>query len=397
MPQIANVAAREILDSRGSWTIEAHVWLYSGVYARASVPQGKSTGTHEVPMRSPADAVRIVRDMVQPALRDTHFVDIADIDERLREIDGTDTFQEIGGNTALALSVAVARAASREAGVPLYSYLEQVCDTSPDAFSPICYMNMINGGAHAGSGLPVQEYLIGVSGPTIRSTLVRGTVLYRALKEHLEQHGAVGDINVGDEGGFAPAMDDVFQPLSTFSEVARSCDLTEYVTFGIDAAANTAVADEEQLRQRYEQMVDEYGVSYIEDPFHEESFDVWASLRQSVQGRAYVVGDDLTTTSPTRITKARSTGAANGIIVKPNQIGVLTTAISVAKRARQFGWHVVVSHRSGDTCDDWIADVAAAVGADGVKFGAPARSERTSKYNRLLAIENLYDARGEDV
>jgi enolase len=389
MPQVQGAAARAILDSRAAWTLEVTVTLATGHSARASVPHGKSTGSHEVPEKDPFEAVRTVRELLAPALRGVHLSDVSDIDTLLSEIDGTGSFQEIGGNTALAFSVATARAASNEAGIPLYAYFQHVFATEPRSFSPICYMNMINGGAHAGTELPIQEYLVGIHGSTIMRAVQTGARFYNALGEYLREYGNAGDSNVGDEGGFAPALSDSFAPLDIYARIAQSLQLDGSLTYGIDAAANDAAESASALQERYMQMVDRYNLTYIEDPFHEEAFDEWSSFRQAVSGQAYVVGDDLTTTNPERLRHARASGAADGIIIKPNQIGTLSTAIAVAKQARQFNWHVVVSHRSGDTCDDWIADVAAAVGADGVKFGAPARGERTSKYNRLLAIENL--------
>ncbi|GIW68191.1 MAG: enolase [Candidatus Parcubacteria bacterium] len=387
-PTIKDISGRRILDSRGLWTLEVELRLSDGSRAWASVPQGKSIGSYEAVCVDERDALRALEAVIEPAVRGFRAGDQQGFDERLIALDGTTRKERLGANTTLALSWAYARASAISQGKHLWEYLAELADTEPDF--PQLYANLINGGLHAPNDLDIQEYLVipRERDPEKATDIV--LKMYHALREVLvAQKGACGGL-VGDEGGFAPDFRDNLEPLQFFALVAREVGVEQSVSFGLDIAANSLFMEEDELNHLIDEACDTYPVNYLEDPFREDAFEAFAALTQRRGGQARIAGDDLTTTNLERMKRAHKERSINTMIVKPNQIGTVTETLEAIEHARAYGWQVIVSHRSGETTDDAIADLAFAVGADGIKLGAPARGERTAKYNRLLLLARQF-------
>ena len=387
MATIADIKARKILDSRGEWTIEVTVSLEGGISASASVPQGKSRGSFEALYVEPDVAVANITEELLPKLKDMSAHKQENIDAAMREIDGTSSKSRIGANAMLGVSLALARAAAKEKDVSLSWHIRELYKGERKEQAPKLYMNMINGGLHAGNDLSIQEYMVIPQTETIGEAVAIGQRMYRALKERLGETLGKSAVNIGDEGGFAPPISDNMKPLALFAEVAEHIGVAGKIQYGIDAAATNAGLSKDELLSLYRAMKTEYGIAYIEDPFAENDFESFAELAEEMEEDTIICGDDLTVTNLSRMEEARGKESVNGIIVKPNQIGMLTETLSAIHKAREYGWSVIVSHRSGETNDAAIADIACAVGADGIKLGAPARGERVAKYNRLLQLE----------
>jgi len=406
---IAAVRAREVLDSRGEPTVEVEVRLEDGTVGRAIVPSGASTGTHEaLELRDGDDryggkgvrrAVRNVEEIIAPELEGMDATAQAEIDRLMIELDGTDNKSHLGANAILGVSLAVARAAARSLGIPLYRYLG-----GPGARRlPVPFMNVINGGEHAGNDLDFQEHMIVPHGFDRFSEALRaGTETYHVLGELLEEEYGPIATNVGDEGGYAPPMKDLVEP---FEMLVKAIEEAGYapgreIALALDAAATEFYDEEEgvyraygetytrdELLDLYKDLVDQYPIVSIEDPFQEEDFRGFARITEELGDKVQIVGDDLFVTNPERLRKGIRMGSANALLLKVNQIGTLTEALEAGQLALQHGYGVMVSHRSGDTEDPFIADLAVALNCGQIKTGAPARSERTAKYNRLLRIE----------
>ena len=410
MASIEAVGAREILDSRGNPTIEVEVALDDGTVARAGVPSGASTGAFEAAERRDGDsgryggkgvekAVLAVLDDLGPALLGLDASEQRLVDQAMIDLDGTDNKAKMGANAILGVSLAVARAAAESAQLPLFRYVG-----GPNAHVlPVPMMNIINGGAHADSGVDVQEFMIApIGAETFREALRWGAEIYHALKSVLKEKGLA--TGLGDEGGFAPdlpstaaaldliavAVDRAGFTLGTDIGLALDVAATEFHTDGsyrFEGAERSA----QWMTTFYEGLLGQYPLVSIEDPLSEDDWDGWGQLMGSIGGRVQIVGDDLFVTNPTRLQRGIDAASANALLVKVNQIGTLTETLDAVDLAHRNGFRCMMSHRSGETEDTTIADLAVATNCGQIKTGAPARSERVAKYNQLLRIEEELD------
>jgi len=407
--RIRSIKAREILDSRGNPTVEAEVLTEGGALGRAAVPSGASTGIYEALELRDGDperyggkgvlrAVSTINEELGPALAGFDVADQRGLDRFLIDRDGTEQKKALGGNTTLAVSLAAARAAAAALAQPVYGHLggPRACKL------PVPLMNVINGGRHAGTRLSFQEFMIIPAGfNRFEDALRAGAEIYQALKDRLHKNYGPSSINVGDEGGFAPDLPNVRDALDnlTASIEAAGYDHKRQVMLGLDCAASSlyrgdsrkysvdgkGLAREEMLQMLLE-LIGDYPLLSIEDPFEEEDFEAFAEITRKVGSRVQIVGDDLFVTNIRRLSKGISMGAANALLLKVNQIGTLSEALDAACLSAENHYGVVVSHRSGETEDTIIADIAVGIGSGQIKAGAPARGERTAKYNRLLRI-----------
>ncbi len=409
MPSIDAVGAREILDSRGNPTIEVEVALDDGTIARAAVPSGASTGAFEaVELRDGGSryggkgvtkAVDGVLDVIGPELVGFEATEQRLVDQQLIDLDGTPDKSRLGANAILGVSLAVARAAADSTGLPLFRYVG-----GPSAhLLPVPMMNILNGGAHADSNVDVQEFMIApIGAATFAEALAMGTETYHALKAVLKGRGL--STGLGDEGGFAPDLPSNRDALDLIAEAVEKAgySLGSDIAFALDVAASEFHTDggydfegqsrsAEYLVDYYRGLVDAYPIASIEDPLDEEDWDGWISLTQALGDRVQLVGDDLFVTNPTRLADGIARGAANALLVKVNQIGTLTETLDAVNLAHRSGYRSMMSHRSGETEDTTIADLAVATDCGQIKTGAPARSERVAKYNQLLRIEEELD------
>jgi len=382
MTKISSISARKILNSRGDWTVKASVFLENGLGTTASVPQGKSRGLHEAVSVPAVQAVRNIIEKIDPSIRGLNPEDQAGIDRRLIELDGTPNKAALGANALLAVSLAVARAGALSKNTSLWEYLGNLAGTKPDF--PKLFANVINGGVHAGNNLDVQEYMIIPEETSPEKAVETTHLFYNQLRECLKENFGESSVNLGDEGGFAPEFKDNIEPFKILEKIREENDFK--LQFGIDAAASNINKKPEELFEIYNNLISNYPLSFIEDPFGEEDFENFALLLQKYEKKILICGDDLTVTNVSRMKKAEGYKSVNSVIIKPNQIGTLSETLEAINFAGKQGWKVVVSHRSGETNDDFIADLAYAVGAYGIKLGAPARGERVVKYNRLLEI-----------
>jgi enolase len=409
LTEIVHIHAREVLDSRGNPTVEVDVALDSGATGRAAVPSGASTGAGEaLELRDGGDryggkgvqgAVANVIDVVAPNLVGADATDQRGIDTLLRDIDGTSDKSKLGANAVLGVSLAVAHAASQEVGLPLFRYLG-----GPNAHvMPVPLMNVINGGAHAANALDFQEFmLVPLGAASFREALEWGSNTYRSLKKNLENKGL--STGVGDEGGFAPDLhanrDAVELLLAAISDAGY--EPGRDIALALDPAASefrdgdAYVLSSEERRLSSEEMVDfwadwadRYPIVSIEDGIGEDDWEGWKALTERIGDRLQLVGDDLFVTNSDILRRGIREHAANAILIKPNQIGSLTETIDCIELAQRSSYAAVISHRSGETEDATIADVAVATNAGQIKAGAPARGERTAKYNQLLRIEDV--------
>lgn len=389
--KISSLSAHPILDSCGQWTVEVSLALQNGVRATASVPQGKSIGATEARALPAATAVRSINSVIATRIIHKDFLDQAALDEFLVRLDGTKAKSRLGANAILAVSIAFLRATAHTKKVPLWKHVRDVygvwVDPTATALHPRLFINVVNGGLHAGNNLHFQEYLIIPKARTFKESVDIGTRIYHALGTALVKAKGKGAGNLGDEGGFAPDFKNDLELLHMFRVVAKRLNLEKKIDFGVDAAATDIKGlTLRQLHNLYKKLIKEYHPLYIEDPFDENDFKNFAAL-SATTAKLLVAGDDLTTTNTERMELAHAKKSINAIIIKPNQIGTITEALNAVRLAREYKWAVVVSHRSGETNDDFIADFAYGVAADGFKLGAPARGERVAKYNRLLEIE----------
>ncbi len=380
--RLNNLVARTILDSRGERTLEVELRA-GGERTVASVPAGRSRGRREAAVLPADEAVTLINETIAPALRDQK-LDLMFLDNRLLTLDGTADKSRLGGNTTLAVSLAVARLGARLANQPLWRYLANLAGTKPA--TPRLLANLINGGVHAGSQLQLQEFM--VIPPRLPLSRAIGIVVrvYQVLRAGLLSRFGPMSVNLGDEGGFAPPLRDDRLPLGLIRSAAAAANVGE-IDLGIDAAGSSLRIKPHALRELYDQLIRDYQLWYLEDPFAEDDLESHAEILTNYPRGPLIVGDDLTVTNARLIEAVAIARAANGVIIKPNQVGTLTETFQAVAAARAHGWQVFVSHRSGETNDDFIADLACAIGATGFKLGAPARGERIAKYNRLLMIE----------
>ncbi|HZP90568.1 MAG TPA: phosphopyruvate hydratase [Actinomycetota bacterium] len=410
MPAIASVSAREILDSRGNPTVEVDVTLEDGSFGRAGVPSGASTGEHEALELRDGDpgryggkgvlrAVDNVVSVIGPAVVGLEALDQRGLDARLLDLDGTEDKSALGANALLGVSLATAHAASASLGLPLYRYLG-----GPNAhLLPLPLMNVINGGVHADNELEPQEFMLAPVGAASYSEALRWCAeTYHALKALLKERGL--GTGVGDEGGFAPRIATAAEALELMVEAIAKAGLEpgDEVALAMDPAASELFQDgryrlegkertPEDMVRFWADLVDSFPVVSVEDGLAQDDWEGWARLTSELGKRVQVVGDDIFVTNPERLARGLREGVANAILVKVNQIGTLTETLDVMQTAARARFGVVVSHRSGETEDTTIADLAVALGAGQIKTGAPARSERVAKYNRLLRIEEELD------
>ncbi|MEX5302442.1 phosphopyruvate hydratase [Kocuria sabuli] len=406
MAMITAVHARQILDSRGNPTVEVEVLLEDGSYGRAAVPSGASTGAFEAVERRDGDqkvylgkgvldAVKAVDEEIAEAVIGLDATDQRLVDQTMLDLDGTDNKGGLGANAILGVSLAVARAAANASDLELYKYLG-----GPNAHVlPVPMMNILNGGSHADSNVDIQEFMIApIGAPTFSEALRIGVEVYHSLKAVLKERGLA--TGLGDEGGFAPNLESNRAALDLISEAIEKAGYT----VGTDVALALDVASSEffengsysfegkqlsaaEMTTYYEELVRDYPIVSIEDPLDEDDWEGWQTLTASVGTKVQIVGDDLFVTNPERLSRGIEEGAGNALLVKVNQIGSLTETFDAISLAQRHMFHCMISHRSGETEDTTIADIAVATNAGQIKTGAPARSERVAKYNQLLRIE----------
>jgi enolase len=401
------ITAHEILDSRGQPTLEALVGLANGATGLAQVPSGASTGTFEAHELRDGDprrysgkgvlrAVENILGPIQSELRGEDALNQARIDQLMIDLDGTPNKSQLGANAILAVSLATAKAAANAVGLPLYRYLG-----GPFAnLLPVPLMNVLNGGAHADNNLDTQEFMIvPIGAPSFREALRYGAEVFAALKQGLRQRGL--STGVGDEGGFAPNLDSNAAALDLLMTAIEQAGYRpgEDIALALDVAANELLQDgqyhfegkarsAEQMVNYYEQLLANYPILSLEDGLAEEDWAGWQAMTARLGSRVQLVGDDLFVTNPARLQKGIDSGAANAILIKLNQIGTLTETVSTIQLAVQAGFRTLISHRSGETEDTTIADLAVATRAGQIKTGSLCRSERIAKYNQLLRIED---------
>lgn len=405
---IHDVYAREVIDSRGNPTVEVEVYLESGGFGRARVPSGASTGKFEaVELRDGGQryggkgverAVENVNTVIAEALIGQYALDQAYIDRLLINLDGTENKGNLGANATLGTSIAVARAAADSLGMSFYQYLGGVGAKE----LPVPMMNILNGGSHADNNVDIQEFMVmPVGASSFKEALRMGVEIYHQLKSELQKRGL--STGVGDEGGFAPNLSSNEEALEVIVESIKSLGLIpgQDVVLALDVAASELYKDgkyhlesegrvlsSDELMDYYKELIDRYPIISIEDPFDEEDWDAFKKMTDMVRGKVQIVGDDLFVTNTKRLIRGIEEDSASSILIKLNQIGTITETLEAIEMAKKAGFTAVISHRSGETSDSTIADLAVAVNAGQIKTGAPARSDRVEKYNQLLRIED---------
>ncbi len=404
MYEIESVHAMEILDSRGNPTVKALVETTVS-YGEAAVPSGASTGSREaLELRDGGEryggkgvqkAVDNINQEIGPKVIGFDVRNQYDLDRFMIELDGTENKSNLGANAILAVSMAAARAASAAVDVPLYHYLGR----PNDRVLPVPFMNVLNGGEHAGNELDIQEYMIApIGAKSFKEAMKMGAEIYHTLGSIIQNRYGPSAANIGDEGGYAPPLTDPLEPFELIMEAIEECGYTEEVKLAIDAAASEFYNNGSyifggkdlinmDLIEFYERLIDEYPLISLEDPLAEDDWEGFIELTKEIGDKVQVVGDDIFVTNPSIIKEGIEQGACNALLLKVNQIGTLTESLEAASLAMNNGYNVMVSHRSGETTDDFIADLSVALSCSQIKSGAPARSERTAKYNRLLEIE----------
>ena len=415
MSVIEHIHGREVLDSRGNPTVEVEVTLEDGAFGSAIVPSGASTGEHEALELRDGDknryggkgvekAVASINDVLAQELLGSYALDQKAIDEAMLEIDGTPTKSKLGANAILGVSMAVAKAAANSVGLPLYAYMG-------GAYAhvlPVPMMNIMNGGKHAANSTDFQEFMVmPVGAPTFKEALRWGVEIYQALKKILHKKGH--STTVGDEGGFAPSLGSNQAALDVIMEAIDAAGYTagEQIFIALDPATSEIYEDGKykleiegrelsgaEMVDFWADWVDRYPIISIEDGLDENDWENWSKLVAKIGDRVQIVGDDLLVTNSERVARAIDEKSANSLLFKVNQIGSLTEALAAAQLAQRHGWTVVTSHRSGETEDNTIADLAVAMNAGQIKTGAPARSDRIAKYNQLLRIEENLGSAG---
>ncbi len=409
MTVISNVYAREVLDSRGNPTVEVEVYLESGARGRAIVPSGASTGAYEAVELRDGDkdrylgkgvlkAVENVNDVIAPEIIGMNALDQVGIDKRMIELDGTPNKAKLGANAILAVSMAVARAAAEALDIPLYVYLGGVNAKT----LPVPMMNIINGGAHADNNVDVQEFMVlPVGAPTFKEALRTGAEIFHSLKNVLKEQGL--NTAVGDEGGFAPNLSSNEAAIQTIITAIERAGYKPGVDvfLGMDVASTEFFKDGKyhlegegksftsaEFVDFLASWVDKYPIITIEDGCSEDDWEGWKLLTEKLGGKVQLVGDDLFVTNTNRLSQGIEQGIGNSILVKVNQIGTLTETFDAIEMAKRAGYTAVISHRSGESEDSTIADIAVATNAGQIKTGAPSRTDRVAKYNQLLRIED---------
>ena len=408
MSAIVDIHAREILDSRGTPTVEAEVVLQSGAFGRAAVPSGASTGVHEAVELRDGDKSRVggkgvlkavenVNDKIYDALAGYEAEDQIDIDNTMIDLDGTENKGNLGANAILAVSLAVAKAQAEEAGLPLYRYLGGTMART----LPVPMMNILNGGKHADNPIDIQEFMImPVSADSIKEAIRMGAEIFQTLKKNLKAAGQ--NTNVGDEGGFAPNLKSADEALTFIVNAIKDAGYKpgEDVVLAIDAASSEFYENGKyemkgegksytnaQMVEYYKGLCDKFPIFSIEDGMAEDDFEGWKLLTDALGGKIQLVGDDLFVTNPKRLAMGFEKGIANSILIKVNQIGTLSETMKAVDMAQRHGYTAVLSHRSGETEDTTIADIAVATNCGQIKTGSMSRTDRMAKYNQLIRIE----------
>ncbi|MBR4892251.1 MAG: phosphopyruvate hydratase [Alphaproteobacteria bacterium] len=413
MFNITKIHARQIMDSRGNPTIECDIELSGGAFGRAAVPSGASTGTFEaLELRDGGDtymgkgvltAVKNVNEIIAPALIGMNACNQAELDNKMMELDGTPNKEKLGANAILSVSMAVAHAAAKAQNLPLYKYIANVYGNENPCVLPRPMMNIINGGAHADNGLDAQEFMIIPNGAKSEVEAIRmGSEIFHHLKKILNKGG--NSTNVGDEGGFAPNFDCCQIALDTIISAIESAGYKpgEQVSIGLDVASSEFYSDgiynfegkqltSDEMIAFYEDLISKYPIISIEDALAEEDWDGWKKLTETIGSKCQLVGDDLFVTNPKRLERGIANGVANAILIKVNQIGSLTETLHAIKMAQDANYSVIISHRSGETEDTTIADLAVATNAGQIKTGSMSRTDRMAKYNQLIRIEEELD------
>jgi|AntAceMinimDraft_10_1070366.scaffolds.fasta_scaffold02510_2 enolase len=415
--KIKSIFAREIIDSRGNPTVEVDLKTDLGIFT-SSVPSGASTGKNEAKElrdggkryngKGVLKAVKNINEKISPKLKGKNVLDQEAIDKEMIRIDGKKDKSNLGANAILGVSMSVARAASFAINIPLYKYIADISLNVSPLFIPQPSFNILNGGVHADNGLDIQEFMIApffkfkernkqLDKKCFKESLRISSEIYHELKKIINKKYPLGG-GVGDEGGFAPPVKNADQALSLILEAIKKIGNQEKVGIALDCAASQFFSNKkykidnnlftkEKLIKYYEGLIKKYPIFALEDPFAEEDWDGFSKINERIGKDIKIIGDDLLSTNPERIAKAHKAKACNGLLLKLNQIGTVTESIEAAHLANSFGWDIMVSHRSGETCDNFISDFAVGIGSNFIKSGAPARGERTSKYNRLLKIE----------
>ncbi|MFZ5390896.1 MAG: phosphopyruvate hydratase [Patescibacteria group bacterium] len=411
---IKDLVAREILDSRGNPTLQVEILLSNGQICGAAVPAGASTGSHEAVELRDGDtnrygglgvtrAVSNVTGEIKKILVSQSLADVKKLDEALVALDGTVNKSRLGANALLGTSLALMRAGAMAAGKPLYVYLQEIFGFNKPETLPVPMMNVINGGRHANNGLSFQEFMIVpkiiLDGKLAVSQMVRaGAEIFHNLGQILTKAGL--NTNVGDEGGYAPAADNAEQVFSLLRQAIKESGYTESdIGLAIDAAASEFYQSDnkyiyqgqsltaDDLMKLYDKLSRQFNLISVEDGLAEDDWDNWHIMTKQLGGKLMLVGDDLFVTNLSRLRRGITKEAANAILIKPNQIGTVSETVATIKEAQAKGYRVIVSHRSGETSDDFIVDLAVAASAQYLKAGAPSRGERVAKYNRLMVIE----------
>ena len=409
MFSIKTVHARQIMDSRGNPTIECDITLDGGAFGRAAVPSGASTGSFEaLELRDGGNAymgkgvltaVKNVNEIIAPAIIGMDASDQTALDEKMIALDGTQNKEKLGANAILAVSLAAAHAVAAQKNIPLYKYIAEIYGNSNPCVLPRPMMNIINGGAHADNGLDAQEFMIIPNGAKSESDAIRmGSEIFHNLKSILKKGG--NSTNVGDEGGFAPNFHSCAEALDTIIAAIRAAGYTPGadVSIGLDVASSEFYKNgmyefegksltSDEMIEFYQDLISKYPIISIEDALAEEDWDGWKKLTDTIGSKCQLVGDDLFVTNPARLKKGIDAGVANAILIKVNQIGSLTETLRAIKMAQDANYGVIVSHRSGETEDTTIADLAVATNAGQIKTGSMSRTDRMAKYNQLLRIE----------
>ena len=409
MYKITKIHARQIMDSRGNPTIECDVFLSGGAMGRAAVPSGASTGSFEALElrdggtafmgKGVSKAVNNVNDIIAPELIGMDAAQQTTVDEKMLALDGTPNKDKLGANAILSVSLAVARAVAEQKHMPLYEYLAAIYGNDNPHVLPRPMMNIINGGAHADNGLDAQEFMIIPNGADSEAMAIRmGAEVFHHLKKILKAGG--NSTNVGDEGGFAPNFDSCAMALDTIIAAINDAGYIpgEQISIGLDVASSEFYADgvytfegkkmsSDDMIAFYADLIEKYPIISIEDALAEEDWDAWKKLTEKIGDKCQLVGDDLFVTNPVRLKRGIDSGVANAILIKVNQIGSLTETLRAIKMAQDAKYGVVISHRSGETEDTTIADLAVATNAGQIKTGSMSRTDRMAKYNQLLRIE----------
>lgn len=392
LTKIKSIRAKKIIDSRANFTLEVEVATDGGRYV-AGAPAGASRGKYEAVAIEIDAAIENVNRRIAPELKGKDPAQQVEIDGLLIDLDGTPNKAKLGANAIAAVSMAICKTGAGTKGMPLWKHIAETYKTKPAISLPA--LNIIEGGAHAGTALVFQEFMVII-------VLEKAVRLYRALREVIAGRYGKTAVNVGDEGGFAPPISFPEEAIELILTAASKIGLREKIKIAIDVAAsqfykngkyktNMGTFTQEGLMNYYAELIKKYPIVSIEDPFYEEDWQGFARMTDKFGKKISIIGDDLLVTNPKRIREAKEKNACNGVIVKVNQIGTVSEAAEAANLAKSAGWKVIVSHRSGETNDDFIADLAVGLGADFIKAGAPARGERVAKYNRLLKIEEEFN------